>query len=149
MSAALKKYKANGTVTVAWGNITLSYKGSADPVVFSVNGTDLTNTTSITFDVPFGRLILINVSGTSFSIKYAGFSNPHGMVPNNMLWNLPDTLYFETDSVTVPGSILAPWATALLQNGALNGTLVAWALTAPSFEFHWYPFTNSALLTGH
>jgi choice-of-anchor A domain-containing protein len=63
-----------------------------------------------------------------------------------MLWNLPDTLYFETDSVAVPGSILAPQATAQLNQGALNGTLVAWAVTAPSFEFHWYPFKDNKIV---
>jgi choice-of-anchor A domain-containing protein len=144
MSSALKNYTPNGKVTTANGNMTLSYTGNADPVVFSVNGADFSNIYSITFNVPFGRTILTNVSGTSFSIKYAGISGP--VAPSNMLWNLPDTLYFETDSVTLPGSILAPQATALLNQGALNGTLVAWAVTAPSFEFHWYPFKNNKIV---
>jgi choice-of-anchor A domain-containing protein len=149
MFAALRNYTANGKVAMIYGNMTLSYTGNADPVVFSVKGTDLSNTFSITFNVPSGRTVLVNVSGTPVFIKYAGISCQNGCDATKMLWNLPDAVYLETHSLTVPGSILAPQATAQLNQGALNGTLAAWAVTAPSFEFHWYPFNNNAIVVGH
>jgi choice-of-anchor A domain-containing protein len=149
MSAALRNYTANGKVAMTYGNMTLSYTGNADPMVFSVKGTDLSNTFSITFNVPSGRTVLVNVSGTPVFIKYAGISCQNGCDATKMLWNLPDAVYLETHSLTVPGSILAPQATAQLNQGALNGTLAAWAVTAPSFEFHWYPFNNNAIVVGH
>jgi choice-of-anchor A domain-containing protein len=151
MSTALSKYAKSGTVTCyqngpSYCNFIMSYTGNANPVVFAVTGADLAKASSIQFNVPAGRTVLINVSGTSVKIQNAGFKfgNIQG---SSTLWNLYEALYFETDSVTVPGSVLAPLATTMLRYGAMNGTLVAWSLDTSSEEFHWYPFHNNALVT--
>ncbi|HJX64362.1 MAG TPA: choice-of-anchor A family protein [Polyangia bacterium] len=144
MSSALQKYPANGTVTTAYGNITLSYSGNANPVVFAVKGSDLSNARSIQFQVSGDKTILTNVSGMSVAVQYAGFSVP--VHPGNVLWNLYEALYFKTDSIGLPGSVLAPLAAAEVKNGAINGTMVAWSVSAPSGEFHWAPFNNNAMV---
>lgn len=151
MSTALSKYAKSGTVTCyqngpSYCNFIMSYTGNANPVVFAVTGADLAKASSIQFNVPAGRTVLINVSGTSVKIQNAGFKfgNIQG---SSTLWNLYEAPYFETDSVTVPGSVLAPLATTMLRYGAMNGTLVAWSLDTSSEEFHWYPFHNNALVT--
>ena len=64
----------------------------------------------------------------------------------NVLWNLYEALYFKTDSIALPGSVLAPLAAAEVKNGAINGTMVAWSVSAPSGEFHWAPFHNNAMV---
>jgi len=149
MSTALNKnYAANGTVLFpSAGNITLSYAGTANPVVFSVTGGELVKALSIQFDVPAGRTVLINVTGLSFAIKNAGI-NIGKLDPSKTFWNLYEALYFETDSIALPGSVLAPFATTMLRYGAINGTLAAWSVDTSSEEFHWWPFHNNALVAG-
>jgi choice-of-anchor A domain-containing protein len=131
MSQAIKGYtaiaatKANNTVTFAGTDPELN--------VFSLPSTMLTGTTTYTFNVPAGSQVIVNVLGTSAAIANAGLQ---GVPAALTLWNFPDATTLSISSVGFAGSILAPNATANLQNGSVAGTVVVKAATPANVELY-------------
>ena len=136
MSAALGDYPTNGTVTNQWGNVTFT---GSDPEldVFSVAASAIANANNFTFSVPRNSHVIVNVTGTSPVLQNAGIS---GNTASNTLWNFPNALTLKLSSVGLPGSVLAPTATATLQNGNVSGSVVVASAPTASFAFGSAPF---------
>jgi choice-of-anchor A domain-containing protein len=128
MSAALAGYPANGTVKIQYGGVTFT---GTDPDlnVFSISASSITNATNYTYSVPSGSHVIVNVSGTSAIVENAGIS---GGTASNILWNFPNATTLTLSSISFPGSILAPSATATLSSGQLSGTVVV----ASAYRLH-------------
>ena len=80
----------------------------------------------------------------SFSpqITNAGFSN----IPNvtSILWNFYEATSFYAASVSIPGTVLAPFANANL-GGNIDGALIAENVVSTN-EFHYFPFHGNWLV---
>jgi choice-of-anchor A domain-containing protein len=141
MSQTLFGLVANGTTTVAYGNITLT---GTDPNlnIFSVGMGALNATTSITINAPQSSTVIINVSGTTPRIVNAGITN-YALV-NRVLWNFYQATSLYVTSVGIPGSVLAPFAQASL-GGNINGTVIAETVESTN-EFHQTPFLHNWLV---
>jgi choice-of-anchor A domain-containing protein len=136
MSNALAAYDnaiaADKEYSVLW------FKGSdAELNVFSVNASEFLSTYEYYIDVPPGATTIINVSGASPEIKYAGFRG--NFTTDKLLWNFPDATTLTLRSVGFPGSILAPSAAADMQNGDLRGTVVV-ASAYANVQLYMAPF---------
>jgi choice-of-anchor A domain-containing protein len=141
MSKNVSRLTANGSTTIAYGNITLKSKNPTLNI-FLVSAAELKATYSVTIDVPATSTVIINVSGASVSIANAGLTAYVG--PSRILWNLYESTDFYASSVGIPGSVLAPFAQARL-GGNINGTLVADTLVSTN-EFHQVPFEHNWLV---
>jgi choice-of-anchor A domain-containing protein len=129
MSEALFRYTAKKAMPM-YGT-TLAFNGDNPELnVFSVSSSELTSVYSYVFNVPQGSAIIINVRGSSATIKNAGFSGPNGggwsSIPTplyKIFWNFEATS-LTIQSVEFPGSILAPDANATFKWGSISGTAV-------------------------
>jgi choice-of-anchor A domain-containing protein len=148
LSTSLSGSLATGTVTrppSPYGVMTLT---STNPTiaVFSLKASDLYQVGTIQFNVPATATILINVSGTQVSIANLGFSGTT-RGSSSILWNFYQAQSVAVGSLSLPGSVLAPFAHASFYWGLVAGTVAAWDIDATS-EFHWFPFHNNALIPG-
>ncbi len=135
MSQAIKGYTAiPATKTFSTVNFT-----GTDPElnVFSLPSSMLTGTTTYAFSVPAGSQVIVNVLGTSAAMANAGIS---GVPAALTLWNFPDATTLSISSVGFAGSILAPNATANLQNGSVAGTVVVRAAAPANVELYMAPY---------
>ncbi len=106
--------------------------------VFQVSISALATATGFRFVVPPDSSVIVNVTGINPVIQNAGFSST---VPRqNVLWNFPDATSLYMNSVGFWGSILAPLATANLQNGSVSGSVVVAAAPMANVELYSYPF---------
>jgi choice-of-anchor A domain-containing protein len=137
MSQAIKAYDAIPATKLY---TTVTFRGS-DPElnVFSIPSSMLSETYSYVFDLPVRSNVIVNVTGTSAAIRYAGFSGP-GYPTASILWNFPDAFSLTLDSLGFRGSILAPLATANLQNGSVTGTIVVGAASPANVELYASPY---------
>jgi choice-of-anchor A domain-containing protein len=162
MSKTLNTYPSTAATTSTSQPGTVTFSGNNRELnVFSLTTDQVGNTldssgkkvptTSFTFSVPAGSGAIINVYTPSNSVvgTNAYFKNArvNGTVPPNskILWNFVDAQVLQISSMTLPGSILAPLAQAVLQNGAINGTVVVKDTLQVTIELHWFPFQG---LTG-
>jgi choice-of-anchor A domain-containing protein len=83
---------------------------------------------------PAGATVVLNVSGTGFTIPNTGFNLSGGITVANLLWN-----FYEATALTIQGSaagtFLAPQAAISTSFGGFNGNLIAGSLTG-SIETH-------------
>jgi len=136
MSLAINRYDAKAASKVNSG---ITFTGT-DPElnVFSVTAAQLNGTTSYTYNVPAGSYIIVNVSGTNPAISNAGFSGVWRA--SRTLWNFPDATTLTLNSVFFSGTLLAPKATASLQNGSLAGTVVVASAQPGNVELYSAPY---------
>ena len=122
LSRLLAEESANGTVTSANGNLTLT--GTHSGVnVFQLTSDTLAQASSVQITVPAGAGALINVSGGSVAIQNKGVTLT-GATNASVLWNLPGASFASISSIALPGSILAPSAALSFDSGSLAGTIV-------------------------
>jgi len=143
MARYLRSYQTNGTVNLTYSTLTLT---GSNPTLntFMVSAFDLAHTYSVTINAPNTSTVIINVSGNDVAMVYMGF-NINGLDQHKMLWNFYEAGRIATYSVGFPGSILAPDADVFLNNGNINGTLVANSFSGLN-EFHYVPFRYDLLL---
>jgi len=103
--------------------------GGAGTNFFNVTGAQLQSSTSgFHFDAPAGATMVINVSGTGFTIPNTGFDLTGGLTVDHLLFN-----FYEATSLTIQssarGTFLAPLATISTSPGSFNGNLIAASLT--------------------
>lgn len=91
---------------------------------FSLTAEDLEKASSLQLSIPKGAAAIINVSGAGVVIKCKGISLG-STSPSAVLWNFPATTELELQSVSLPGSVLAPLATVSFSSGNVGGTIVA------------------------
>ena len=135
LSQELKNQTPNGVVNPqSWGGLFLQ---GTDPDLniftfdgTNINGTGLTlqNVNTFNIQVPEGSTVLINVLGEDLGFQNAGmlFNGQKISREQNKLifWNLPDALNLTSTGILIRGSLLAPYATADMNNGNVEGNLI-------------------------
>lgn len=139
LSSALDKHSGVGSVSLANSHLTLAGE-EPDLNVFDVDAGLLSQATGLTVSAPSGSSALVNlrgsvVSGGNLQVTLVGIER------GGLLWNLPNAGELTLQNMTFPGSVLAPNAVAHLNNGNLEGTLVARSVIG-SMEFYDYPLTT-------
>ena len=141
LSARLAALPANGTVDVMFApwatQITL---GCEDPnlCVFALSGYTLSSAVALSFDVPEGATLIVNVDGPDLTMHNFGFF-PGATKAGHVLFNMPQATSLEVRAIGVYGSLLAPYADLVFENGAWDGSIVARSLDGGG-EPHWVPF---------
>ncbi|HEX3030567.1 MAG TPA: choice-of-anchor A family protein, partial [Clostridia bacterium] len=148
LSARLALYPlVNGTVKEVYGSITLE---GSDPNlnVFSFNGNNiegsgrgLSDISGINIKVPKGATILINVTGDNIGFgNYDIFQNSAAVsASEKILWNFPKATKMYNMSLSIKGSVLAPYADwSAIGNGNVEGNFIANSLknNGGSLEAH-------------
>lgn len=138
LAATLAAYPSTGTTTVhSWGGV--SFSGSNSGLnVFSVAGSAFTNANNVAVNVPSGATVLINVTGSSASPSYFGFSYS-GASNNRVLYNFHQAQNLSITGIGWRGTLLAPHADVSFNNGSLDGQIVVESLVG-SGEPHHVPF---------
>lgn len=122
-----------GSIAVSdWGVISLG-AGSEDVEVFNLDLDKITASMAFSTDVrtmnikaDADQTVVINVTGdTSTFMDSMGFHLFGGVGEEDIVFNFPDSTELNIYGVTVPGSVLAPFADVTFNNGNIDGTLVA------------------------
>ena len=135
---------ATGTTTyTATGSTWAVALSGSNPTfnVFAVDGTKLSACSGFTITAPAGSTVLVNVSGTSGSVKNFAFTLA-GVDKQHVLFNFAQYTSLTIASVGVAGSVLAPRAAVTFTSGSIDGTLVAKSLTGGG-ELHHFPLLSS------
>ncbi|MEM9805422.1 MAG: choice-of-anchor A family protein [Cyanobacteria bacterium P01_D01_bin.56] len=139
-------------------DVTLATLTGTDPTenVFNVAAGELKTLKKLTFDVPETAKVIINVQGDALDLGGFGFyfgdqdCNPgadrtvHMWCRDrsqNILFNFEQASDLSISEVGWMGSILAPKADIKFNNGHINGTLIAGALSGTG-ESHLHPFNS-------
>jgi choice-of-anchor A domain-containing protein len=128
LSARLNNLPANGTTTVqSWGGVFFT---GTDPEVnvFQVNASDLASAWTLFFNAPAGSLAVINVTGTSGSLR-GGHSFAGGIDQHGVLFNFTNATSFNAENYGLWGTLLAPYADVTFSNGSFDGGIYAKSLT--------------------
>jgi choice-of-anchor A domain-containing protein len=112
--------------------------------VFNVTAAEWSMKSSQTvIDAPAGSTVLVNITGgetaiTNSSIALVGVDRRH------VIYNYVDAAWISTKSFLHPGSVLAPYASASLSGGAVDGAAVFGGdvTTTIGFEFHNFPYAG-------
>jgi choice-of-anchor A domain-containing protein len=114
---------ANGTVSYAYGNLTLT---GTNPVqnVFDVTASQLWYASNLVIKAPAGSSVVVNVSGANDRMQSMGVTL-QGVGKESVVLNFPQASQLTLNGVGVPGNILAPRAHVDFSNGNVQGTLVA------------------------
>ena len=102
---------------------------------FNVTGAQVAAATGgFNINAPAGATVVLNVSGSGFTIPNTGFNLSGGISVDHLLWN-----FYEATAFTIQGSargtFLAPLAAVSTTFGGFNGNLIAGSLTG-SIETH-------------
>jgi choice-of-anchor A domain-containing protein len=126
-SLSLSAMAPTGITNVTpWHAITLT--GSEDINIFNLNGGELSNAVSLTFNIGPDAIAIVNVSGTVDDFGGFGIFGYDGKL-GNILYNFYDADQLTIHNIAVQGSILAPDADVAFNSGQINGTLIAGSLT--------------------
>lgn len=95
----------------------------------------------INITVPSGSTVLVNIHGESVEISGVGMTLD-GVSPREVLFNYVNATSLTTSGFAQRGSVLAPYASAHLIGGSIDGTAILGGdvLTENGFEFHNWPF---------
>lgn len=129
-SLLLAKMAPTGTTSVTyWGTRdAIVLTGAEDINIFSLSGNDLSNASSLTFNIGADDIAIVNVSGKvdNFSgFGLFGYDKKQG----NILYNFYEADQLTMHNIGIMGSILAPDADVIFNTGVINGTLIADSLT--------------------
>ncbi|MCB0116772.1 MAG: choice-of-anchor A family protein, partial [Caldilineaceae bacterium] len=146
LSARLSQLPANGASGNQSGSLVLTGTDS-ERNVFSVSATDLSLANGIYINVPVGSTALINVSGISGTLanKAIYINNDNSDAPagqERVLFNFYQASSLTVSSISVKGSILAPYALLNLTNGQVNGNVIANQILTSSAEIRNYLFAG-------
>ncbi|MDD5273173.1 MAG: choice-of-anchor A family protein, partial [Methylovulum sp.] len=145
LSTTWSTLATTGTTSSSFGTLNLSGT-NVGLNVFSLNGSDLTNSNSININAPSNATVLINVSGTG-EVFQNGQVTLTGVDPTHVIYNFYNsTALTLTGSKNPMGSILAPWAAVAGGYGQLYGQLIANSFNG-NIEFHNYLF-NGTIASG-
>ena len=142
MSAYWGQLAATGNTSIKPDEIFLT---GADPYlnVFALSASDIKQNIGFHINVPDGSTTLVNISGTVGKMENFGFyfngkdgnldgddlnndGQPDFLFPDSLiLYNFFQATALSIAGIEVHGSILAPWADALFNNGHIEGNLIA------------------------
>ncbi len=139
LSSTLAGYTVNGTTTYKWDGVFLE---GTDPYlnVFKVKGSELTASTYMDINVPNGSVVLVNVNGKT--INWDGGLTVTGTDITNVLYNFYKAKTLKIHGIDVRGSILAPRADVIFNDGLISGQLVAKSMRG-SGQLNNYPFIGN------
>lgn len=144
-SATYALLSANGTFTGAPFSFSLNYAGAGPVAVFNLSAATLfANNNTLSLNVPAGKVVLINVTGTSIAV--GGGVNLAGagwaaVGYNKILWNFPQATSINFNGIAMKGAVLAPFADTT--GGAVfDGAFAAKSYTGAR-EFHLPLFNGS------
>jgi choice-of-anchor A domain-containing protein len=127
--------QANGKTTAQyWGGPTayIELKGTDSKLnVFRLSGADLSKANTLNINAPSGSTVLINVDGTNVSMRNFGFAL-NGVSRQQIVYNLHQATNLTMEGVGVEGTVFAPLATVMFQNGVIQGSLIAQNWVLPS-----------------
>ncbi|MDR3738396.1 MAG: choice-of-anchor A family protein [Terracidiphilus sp.] len=128
MKALSARYAAlSGTPgVVSYGSITLTAGPSASALgyaVFTLTSAQLSSCNSFTINAPAGVLVIVNVAGTQNMMQNFQFTLSGGVDVSHVLLNFPQTTALAIQSISVQGTVLAPYAALSFNNGNTHGGL--------------------------
>ncbi|MBC8202785.1 MAG: choice-of-anchor A family protein [Planctomycetes bacterium] len=128
---------ANGSVSNSWGQ--LSMVGTDSELnVFFLTQSDLNPLWGMSITVPQGSTVLVNVDHQTMQLN--NFQPTlNGCDETSVLWNFPDSVSIQMNSIGWKGTILAPNASIQFNNGQIDGALVC-RLIQGNGESHHAPF---------
>ena len=136
LSSYLSTRTPNGTVVVDnYNGLTLS--GNNNINYFLLPGGNLSNASGFTLNVPADAISIINVSGNVGEVKSFAFFNSRSQ---NVLFNFYESRTINIHNIGFEGSILAPNADIVCENGYVNGNVIGNSISGDG-EFHDYPFS--------
>lgn len=129
LSTELAALPTNGTTALEpWGGVML--RGTSTRVnVFEVNATAFAGATLLSIEAPANSLAVINVRGTSATFSGFGQSFSGGIDARGVLFNFPDATSLTASGYGFLGTVLAPKAHVLFNQGSWDGGLYARSLT--------------------
>ncbi|MDS0526293.1 choice-of-anchor A family protein [Clostridium sp. SHJSY1] len=145
----LNSLTPNGSVSNNYGQLNL--KGSNETlIVFNITSDNLKGINGINLDVPESATVIINIIGKNTEIGnlsiFYKMNIPSENIYKRWLWNFPQTETLNLYSISVKGSILAPYATFDAKgSGNIEGTIVLnnFYNYNSGFEVHNHPFNGS------
>ncbi len=122
LSAGLATHIVNGSTVFAGNFLTLS---GADIYlnVFTVAGSDFSNSDSIVINIPKGSIGIVNVLGTT--LQFTGNVNINDNLNNFILFNFPIATSLSLTGARFQGTVLAPLATLHCIGTFLQGQVFA------------------------
>lgn len=127
---------ATGSSSVKPGEVFLTGTNPALNI-FTLSAADIVQNIGFHINVPYGATTLINISGQSAQMQNFGFYFNELDANYDTLGLFPDELilynFFEATALTIAGievhgTVLAPWADTLFDNGHIEGNLIARSL---------------------
>lgn len=101
--------------------------GRDDVNVFAISAHHLEGASSLTFDVPAGANVVVNIRGGTVRFQDFGVFG-ESLDPTRVLFNAPEAWSVRIEAFDFSGSLLAPRADVDFDNGQFNGQLVAWSV---------------------
>lgn len=132
-SKSLSEYDNTGETRFQYNQLTLTGT-EANLNVFSIDAAQLGSANSLSINVANGSQVLVNVVGSSANWSNMGISLS-GVTTQNVLFNFHEASSLSMAGISISGSVLAPNANVLFQNGHINGILITNNLTGPG-ELH-------------
>ena len=142
-SSALASQPQNGTVTFAFGTLTLTGSNTSTNY-FNVSGANLASTSSMQISVPSGATVFINVSGVTDQFSGASISIS-GTSASKVLFNFYQATSVTLAGIELKGSLLAPTATLFASGGQTDGNVIVAGINVTNG----FSYQNSALFTGN
>jgi choice-of-anchor A domain-containing protein len=103
---------------------------------YNITGAQIASSTGgFNITGPAGSSIVLNVTGSGFTIPNTGFNLSGGITVADLLWNFYDATSFTIQGSARGTSFLAPLAAVSTSFGGFNGNLIAGSLTG-SIETH-------------
>lgn len=133
LSYALAAAATTGTTSSNYGN--LSFNGTSNGLnVFFAHGSLIDSAYNFQVNAPAGSTVLINVAGQS--VTWDNMSvGLNGVENYNVIYNFYEATSLTLAGIGINGSVLAPNADVIFNNGQFNGTLIARSLSGNG-EFH-------------
>ena len=140
LSQDLSQKTATGDAELKYSTLQLTGDGASEVQVFNIDSSDLANASGLALDtsIPADSYIILNVTGENASMSNQG-QQALNLFSNRVIFNFIDAKVLSLSGISVQGTILAPYADVVGNNGNLEGTLIASSFSG-TLEFHNNPF---------
>ncbi|MBL9122619.1 MAG: choice-of-anchor A family protein [Planctomycetaceae bacterium] len=143
-SAYLASLAPNGSKSIQFQQVHLTAAGPAEGLyTFNVTGAELTAAAGhgLFISAPAGSTVVVNVDGAANNFNSMGIFLT-GVDRQHVLYNFSQSTSLFIDSISIEGTILAPYASVNFNNGQINGTIIANNLTGGG-ESHLHLFQGT------
>ena len=142
-SSVLASQPQNGTVTFAFGTLTLTGSNTTTNY-FNISGANLASTSSMQINVPTGATVFINVSGVTDQFSGANISIT-GTSSSKVLFNFYQATSITLSGIELKGSLLAPAATLFASGGQTDGNVMVAGISVTNG----FAYQSMRLFTGN